>query len=102
MRHQNAPVKINNSTTTSVTLLSNCDRPLAESLISAQITDQSLATPKGVMILAKCHSIKSQFMFNILQEEMINKVLGSGAPDERITNGYEIVLRQDFWVQMAK
>ena len=87
-----------NTTTTSVTLLPNFDRPLAESSISAQITDQSLATPKGVMIQAKCHFIKSQFTLNTLQEELINKVLGPGAPDERITNGYGIVLRrQDFW-----
>ena len=54
------------------------------------------------MILAKCHSIKSRFTFNILQEEMINKVLGPGAPDERITNGYEIVLRQDVWILNCK
>ena len=98
MSHQNTPVKISNSTTTSVTLLSKFDGPLAESSISAQITDQTLATPKGVMIQAKCHSIKSRFTLNTLQEELINKVLGPGAPDERITNGYGIVLRrQDFW-----
>ena len=29
---------------------------------------------------------------------MINKVLGAGASDEKITNGYGIALRrQDFW-----
>ena len=91
--HQNTPVKTN-----SVTLLpSNCDGLLTE--LSAELTDQlqSLASPKGVLTLyqAKSHS---RFTLNTWQEDMINKVLGPGASDEKITNGYGIILqRQDFW-----
>ena len=97
MGHQNAPVTIGTLTTNSGNLLSKCDVPLAESLISAQKTDQSLATPKG-MIEAKCQSLNSPFTLSTSQEEMINKVLGPGAPDERIINDHGIVLRrQDFW-----
>jgi len=105
INHQNTPLKISDSSITSLALVSKFDEPLAES--SAEITDQSLALPKGVMIQARCHS-KSRFFLNTLQDEMINKVLGPGAPDERITNGYGIVLqKQDFWtlnmhLQMAK
>lgn len=50
--HQNTPVKTN-----SVTLLpSNCDGLPAE--LSAELTDELLASPKAVMTLhqAKCHS----------------------------------------------
>ena len=46
----------------------------------------------------RCHSAESRFFLNTSQEEMINVALGPGAPDERITNGYGIILwRQDFW-----
>ena len=92
--HQNTPVKTN-----SVTLPSNCDGLLVAEL-SAELTDQSLASSKDVMTLyqAKCHSTKSRFSLNTWQEDMINKVLGPGASDEKITNGYGIALRrQDFW-----
>ena len=61
MGHQNAPVTISTSTTNSGNLLSKRDVPLAESLISVQKTDQSLATPKS-MIEAKHQSLNRRLV----------------------------------------
>ena len=100
INHQNTPLKISDSfaTTLSAQLVSKCDEPVAET--SAEITDQILVSPKSMINSdhKKCHSTESRFFLNTSQEEMINAALGSGAPDERITNGYGIILRrQDFW-----
>lgn len=100
--HQNTPLKFSDSLVLQVL---KCNEPVAEP--SVQITHQSPASPKGIMInlyhaRSRDHSTstctESRFFLNTFQEEMINKVLGPGAPDERITNGYGITLRrQDFW-----
>ena len=100
INHQNTPLKISDSfaTTLSAQLVSKCDEPVAET--SAEITDQILVSPKSMINSdhKRCHSTESRFFLNTSQEEMINAALGPGAPDERITNGYGIILRrQDFW-----
>lgn len=92
--HQNTLLKISNSSTTSNSLALGSKHDTAES--SAVITDQSLALPKGYTMSDV--TTKSQCFLDTLQEEMVDKVLGPGAPDERVTHGYEIVLQQqDFW-----
>lgn len=98
--HQNTLLKISDSSATSLPQqVLKCDESLAES--SVEITNQFLASPKSMMINSyhvRCHSAESRFSLNTLQEEMINKVLGPGTPDEKITSGYGIVLQQqDFW-----
>ena len=82
-----------------MTAISKCDEFLPES--AAGTTEQNVATTKSEIITLDkdvCHSTKSQYFLNTLHKEMVNQVLGPGAPDhgapgERITNGNGIVLQ---------